>query len=193
MRRTAFEGTAFHHRQRHHRPRGFHHWQGCRRVRWWRRQRPTPSPSPRDVVQHAGRPRGPLPQSAVGVDGERVDHEPHPAVRAPGGGSSLWAQLAAAASANLDALASRSTRPRTWTASSTLSPRTTSPAYGDWQQAYIIVDPGGRRRRRTTTTLALGANQRPTGQAGFFAFWRAWVRPGRWRPGDQPPQRHLIR
>ena len=42
--------------------------------------------------------------------------------------------------------------------------------YGDWKSAYVIVDRVGVEVYYDN--LVLGANQRPTGQAGFFAFWR---------------------
>jgi HK97 family phage major capsid protein len=42
--------------------------------------------------------------------------------------------------------------------------------YGNWADAYIIVDRVGVEVYYDN--LVMGANQRPTGQAGFFAFWR---------------------
>ncbi len=42
--------------------------------------------------------------------------------------------------------------------------------FGDWKSAYVIVDRVGVEVYYDN--LVMGANQRPTGQAGFFAFWR---------------------
>jgi HK97 family phage major capsid protein len=85
-----------------------------------------------------------------------------------GGGSSLWAQLAAAAPANLLGQPIYETSDMDGTITALADNYVL--AYGDWRQAYIIVDRVGVEVYYDN--LVLGANRRPTGQAGFFAFWR---------------------
>jgi HK97 family phage major capsid protein len=85
-----------------------------------------------------------------------------------GGGSSLWAQLAAAAPADLLGQPIYETSDMDGTITALADNYVL--AYGDWQQAYIIVDRVGVEVYYDN--LVLGANRRPTGQAGFFAFWR---------------------
>lgn len=85
-----------------------------------------------------------------------------------GGGSSLWAQLAAAAPANLLGQPIYETSDMDGTITALADNYVL--AYGDWQSAYIVVDRVGVEVYYDN--LVLGANQRPTGQAGFFAFWR---------------------
>ena len=85
-----------------------------------------------------------------------------------GGGSSLWAQLAAAAPANLLGQPIYETSDMDGTITALADNYVL--AYGDWASAYVIVDRVGVEVYYDN--LVLGANQRPTGQAGFFAFWR---------------------
>lgn len=85
-----------------------------------------------------------------------------------GGGSSLWAQLAAAAPANLLGQPIYETSDMDGTITALADNYVL--AFADWQEAYIIVDRVGVEVYYDN--LVLGANQRPTGQAGFFAFWR---------------------
>jgi HK97 family phage major capsid protein len=84
------------------------------------------------------------------------------------GGSALWAQLAAAAPANLLGQPIYETSDMDGTITALADNYVL--AYGDWQQAYVIVDRVGVEVYYDN--LVLGANRRPTGQAGFFAFWR---------------------
>jgi HK97 family phage major capsid protein len=84
------------------------------------------------------------------------------------GGSSLWAQLAAAAPANLLGQPIYETSDMDGTITALADNYVL--AYGDFQAAYVIVDRVGVEIYYDS--LVLGANQRPTGQAGFFAFWR---------------------
>lgn len=84
------------------------------------------------------------------------------------GGSSLWAQLAAAAPANLLGQPIYETSDMDGTITALADNYVL--AYGDWASAYVIVDRVGVEVYYDN--LVLGANQRPTGQAGFFAFWR---------------------
>lgn len=84
------------------------------------------------------------------------------------GGSSLWAQLAAAAPANLLGQPIYETSDMDGTITALADNYVL--AYGDFQAAYVIVDRVGVEVYYDN--LVLGANQRPTGQAGFFAFWR---------------------
>ena len=85
-----------------------------------------------------------------------------------GGGSSLWAQLAAAAPANLLGQPIYETSDMDGTITALADNYVL--AFADWQEAYCIVDRVGVEVYYDN--LVLGANQRPTGQAGFFAFWR---------------------
>jgi HK97 family phage major capsid protein len=85
-----------------------------------------------------------------------------------GGGSSLWAQLAAGQPPVLLGSGIYETSDMDGTITALADNYVL--AYGDWQQAYIIVDRVGVEVYYDN--LVMGANQRPTGQAGFFAFWR---------------------
>lgn len=84
------------------------------------------------------------------------------------GGSALWAQLAAAAPGQLLGQPIYETSDMDGTITALADNYVL--AYGDWQQAYVVVDRVGVEIYYDN--LVLGANQRPTGQAGFFAFWR---------------------
>lgn len=85
-----------------------------------------------------------------------------------GGGSSLWAQLAAAAPGQLLGQPIYETSDMDGVLNALADNYVL--AYGDWQSAYVIVDRVGVEIYYDN--LVLGANRRPTGQAGFFAFWR---------------------
>lgn len=84
------------------------------------------------------------------------------------GGSSLWAQLGAGVPPVL--LGSSSYETSDMDGSITALADNYVLGYADWEAAYIIVDRVGVEIYYDN--LVLGANQRPTGQAGFFAFWR---------------------
>lgn len=85
-----------------------------------------------------------------------------------GGGSSLWAQLGAGVPANLlgNPIYETSDMDGTITALA----ENYVLGFADWEAAYVIVDRVGVEVYYDN--LVMGANQRPTGQAGFFAFWR---------------------
>jgi HK97 family phage major capsid protein len=85
-----------------------------------------------------------------------------------GGGSSLWAQLAAAAPGQLLGQPIYETSDMDGVINALADNYVL--AYGDWQSAYVIVDRVGVEIYYDN--LVLGSNRRPTGQAGFFAFWR---------------------
>jgi HK97 family phage major capsid protein len=85
-----------------------------------------------------------------------------------GGGSSLWAQLGAGQPSTL--LGSSIYETSDMDGTLTALGENYVLAYGDWKQAYVIVDRIGVEVYYDN--LVMGANQRPTGQAGFFAFWR---------------------
>lgn len=84
------------------------------------------------------------------------------------GGNALWAQLAAGTPSELLG--------DPYQANSDMDSSITALAenyvlgFGDWKQAYYIIDRLGVEIYYDN--LVLGANRRPTGQAGFFAFWR---------------------
>lgn len=84
------------------------------------------------------------------------------------GGSSLWAQLGAGTPPVL--LGSSSYETSDMDGSITALAENYVLGYGDWNAAYVIVDRVGLEIYYDN--LVLGANRRPTGQAGFFAFWR---------------------
>lgn len=84
------------------------------------------------------------------------------------GGSALWAQLAAAAPGQL--LGQPVYETSDMDGSITALADNYVLGYGDWQAAYVIVDRVGVEVYYDN--LVLGSNRRPTGQAGFFAFWR---------------------
>ena len=84
------------------------------------------------------------------------------------GGSALWAQLAAAAPGQLLGQPIFETSDMDGTITALADNYVL--AYGDWASAYVVVDRVGVEIYYDN--LVLGANQRPTGQAGFFAFWR---------------------
>jgi len=84
------------------------------------------------------------------------------------GGSSLWAQLGAGTPPVL--LGSPSYETSDMDGSITALGENYVLGYGDWNAAYVIVDRVGVEVYYDN--LVLGANRRPTGQAGFFAFWR---------------------
>lgn len=84
------------------------------------------------------------------------------------GGSALWAQLAAAAPGQL--LGQPIFETSDMDSSISALAENYVLAYGDWQAAYVIVDRVGVEVYYDN--LVLGSNRRPTGQAGFFAFWR---------------------
>lgn len=85
-----------------------------------------------------------------------------------GGGSSLWAQLGAGVPPVLLGSSSYETSDMDGTITALADNYVLG--YGDWEAAYIIVDRVGLEIYYDN--LVLGANRRPTGQAGFFAFWR---------------------
>lgn len=84
------------------------------------------------------------------------------------GGSSLWATLGSSGPANLlgDPIYEYSDLDGTITA---LADNYVMVA-GDVSAAYTVVDRLGLTL--VTDSLVLGANRRPTGQAGFYAYWR---------------------
>ena len=84
------------------------------------------------------------------------------------GGSALWAQLAAAAPGNLLGQPIYETSDMDGTITALADNYVL--AFADWQEAYVIVDRVGVEVYYDN--LVLGSNRRPTGQAGFFAFWR---------------------
>ena len=84
------------------------------------------------------------------------------------GGAGLWAQLGAGTPPAL--LGSGYNPNSNMDGSITALADNYVLGYGDWYEAYIIVDRVGVEVYYDN--LVLGANQRPTGQAGFFAFWR---------------------
>jgi HK97 family phage major capsid protein len=85
------------------------------------------------------------------------------------GGSSLWATLGSAGPANLlgDPIFECSDLDGTINA---LADNYIMVA-GDVRQAYTVVDRLGLTL--VVDNMVLGANRRPTGQAGFFAYWRS--------------------
>lgn len=88
------------------------------------------------------------------------------------GGSSLWAQLAAAAPGQLLGQPAYEVSDMDGVINATQENYVL--AFGDFQAAYIIVDRVGVEVYYDN--MVLGANRRPTGQAGFFAFWRTGAR-----------------
>jgi HK97 family phage major capsid protein len=84
------------------------------------------------------------------------------------GGSALWAQLAAAAPGQLLGQPIYETSDMDGVLNALADNYVL--AYGDWQSAYVVVDRVGVEVYYDN--LVLGSNRRPTGQAGFFAFWR---------------------
>lgn len=84
------------------------------------------------------------------------------------GGSSLWATLAQAGPAQLlgDPIYEFSELDSTITAAA----ENYVMVAGDIREAYTIVDRIGLQL--VVDSMVLGANRRPTGQAGFFAYWR---------------------
>lgn len=85
-----------------------------------------------------------------------------------GGGSSLWAQLAAAAPGQLLGQPIYETSDMDGTITALADNYVLG--FADWHAAYVIVDRVGVEIYYDN--LVVGANQRPTGQAGFYAFWR---------------------
>lgn len=84
------------------------------------------------------------------------------------GGAGLWAQLGAGTPAAL--LGSPYNPNSNMDGSITALADNYVLGYGDWYEAYIIVDRVGVEVYYDS--LVLGSNRRPTGQAGFYAFWR---------------------
>jgi HK97 family phage major capsid protein len=84
------------------------------------------------------------------------------------GGSALWAQLAAGMPPALLGNSAYETSDMDGVINALAENYVLG--YADWDAAYVIVDRVGVEVYYDN--LVLGANQRPTGQAGFFAFWR---------------------
>lgn len=84
------------------------------------------------------------------------------------GGAGMWTQLAAGVPQDL--LGNPFTFNSAMDSSVTAAAENYILGYGDWKSAYVIVDRVGVEVYYDN--LVLGANRRPTGQAGFFAFWR---------------------
>lgn len=84
------------------------------------------------------------------------------------GGSALWAQLGAGTPPAL--MGSPFYENSDMDGTITAAAENYVLGYGEWDKAYIIVDRVGVEVYYDN--LVLGSNRRPSGQAGFFAFWR---------------------
>lgn len=84
------------------------------------------------------------------------------------GGSALWAQLGAGTPPVLMGSPVYETSDMDGVINATQENYVLG--YGNFREAYIIVDRVGVEVYYDN--MVLGANRRPTGQAGFFAFWR---------------------